>query len=404
MLTETQKQVIQDNHRFRVLRCGRRWGKSTLCAKEIKGLAVYSPVRIAYIAPTIQQARDIMWDMLKKELAGAIIKAVESPSREIIVKTLTKENSLIQLRGWENIETLRGQAFDLLVLDEVASMKNFKANWNEILRPTLTDRRGSVLFASTPKGFNHFYELCNKELTDKDYKSFHFTTYDNPYIPKDEIESAKQSLPNESFLQEYMASFQKTEGLVYKEFDRATHLYEKLPDRPLKRVGGIDFGFKNPAAVLDIRTNGEEFWVENEWYKVERTDRQIAEYVKASDFDAVYPDPESPSAIEELKRLNINIREVVKGKDSVEAGIKRVKELLLSRKLRINERCENLIAEFEMYSYDEEKDGVNQKEKPIKANDHALDALRYVLMMHQPEKPIIQFKEDLDYYEENSNK
>ena len=129
MLTETQKTVLQDNHRFRVLRCGRRWGKSTLCAKEIKGLAIYTPVRIAYVAPTIQQSRDIMWEILKKELQGAIIKAVESPSREIVVKTVVPDQtSLIQLRGWENIETLRGQAFGLLVLDEVASMKSFFSN------------------------------------------------------------------------------------------------------------------------------------------------------------------------------------------------------------------------------------------------------------------------------------
>lgn len=395
MLTETQAKVIQDKHRFRVLRCGRRWGKSTLCAKEIKGLAIYNPVRIAYIAPTIQQARDIMWDMLKRELGDAIVKAVESPSREIVVRTVGNETSLIQLRGWENIETLRGQAFDLLVLDEVASMKSFWANWNEILRPTLTDRRGAVLFASTPKGFNQFFDLCNKELTDKDYKSFHFTTYDNPYIPVDEIESAKQSLPQEAFLQEYMASFQKTEGLVYKEFNRESHLYEALPNIELKKIAGVDFGYVNPAAVLDIRTNGDKFWVENEWYKRERTDQQIAEYVAGMGFSEVYPDPESPQAVEELKRKNVNIREVIKGKDSVEAGIKRIKELLISRRLMINKQCVNLISEFEMYSYDDKDGELNQKEKPLKANDHALDALRYVVAMYIKQPTLNQFK-DID--------
>jgi PBSX family phage terminase large subunit len=371
-LTQTQKQALTDNHRFRVLRCGRRWGKTTLACKEIKALAVSKPVRIAYVAPTIQQARDIMWEMLLKELRPAIIKAVESPSREIIIKTVGGEKSLIQLRGWEAIETLRGQAFDFLILDEVAQYKNFWSNWEEVLRPTLTDRRGQVLFASTPKGFNHFYDLCNKELKDKDFKSFHFTSYDNPYLPVDELESAKQSLPNESFLQEYMASFQKTQGLVYKEFNREKHLYDSLPGMQLERVAGVDFGYVNPAAVLDIRTDGETFFVEDEWYKRERTDIQIAEYVSMSQFEEVYPDPESPQAIEELKRKNVNIREVIKGKDSIENGIKKIKELLISNKLKINRKCVNLISEFEMYSYEDEKAEVNQKEKPIKANDHCL--------------------------------
>jgi PBSX family phage terminase large subunit len=283
-------------------------------------------------------------------------------------------------------------------------MKSFWSNWEEILRPTLTDTRGEVLFISTPKGFNHFYDLCNEELNDKDFKTFHFTSYDNPFLPVDELESAKQSLPQETFQQEYMASFQKTQGLVYKEFSRDQHLYTELPAVELKKVAGVDFGFVNPAAVLDIRTNGEKYWVEGEWYKRERTDQQIAEYVKGMNFEEVYPDPESPGAIEELKRKGVNIREVVKGKDSIEAGIKRVKELLISGKLMINKQCINLISEFEMYSYDDQDGELNQKEKPLKANDHALDALRYVVSMVQKQVVINQFKQGLHTIPSNSNK
>jgi PBSX family phage terminase large subunit len=253
------------------------------------------------------------------------------------------------------------------------------------------------LFISTPKGFNHFYELCNKELEDKDFKTFHFTSYDNPYLPPDELESAKQSLPTEAFIQEYLAEFTKTVGLVYKEFSRDRHLYEDLPVIELKKVAGVDFGYQNPAAVLDIRTNGDKYWVEDEWYKRERTDAQIADYVAATRFDEVYPDPESPGAIEELRKRNVNAREVIKGKDSVEAGIKRVKELLITGRLKINKRCVNLISEFEMYSYDDKDGELNQKERPLKANDHALDALRYVVSMYKPKQVIDQFKNQVEH-------
>jgi len=373
-----------------VLRCGRRWGKTTLSCKEIKGLAISRESKIAYIANNYQQARDIMWEMLKKELAPATIDTNES-RLEIRVKTQDRKESLVVLRGWESIENLRGQAFDFIILDEVAMMRNFWALWQEVLRPTLTDRKGQALFASTPRGFNHFYDLCNQELTDEDYKSFNFTSYDNPNLPIDELETAKRTLPRERFEQEYMASFQKTQGLVYKEFSRQQHVYKELPTLlKFQKVAGIDFGYTNPAAVLDIRTNGDRFFIENEWYKRERTDIQIAEYVAQSHFDAVYPDPESPAAIEELRRARVNVREVVKGKDSIENGIKKVKELLLSGRLSVNARCINLISEFEMYSYDDEGSDRNLKEKPIKANDHALDALRYVVSMMQPiPKPYI---------------
>lgn len=381
-LHRSQAEVATDKHRFRVLRCGRRWGKTSLMAEEIKGIAISKPSRISYIANNYQQARDIMWEFLKKELRGAITDTNEQ-RLEIKVKTVDKRESLIVLRGWESVENLRGQAFDFIGLDEVATMRGFWSNWQEILRPTLTDKKGTALFASTPKGFNHFYDLSNKELTDKDFKSFHFESWDNPYLPKDEIENAKKTLPPNIFAQEYEASFQKTQGLVYKEFSREKHLYEELPkprrSDPFKVIGGVDFGYRNPAAVLDARFDGERLYIENEWYKRERTDAQIADYVQLQKFEEVYPDPENAGGVEELRRRHINTKEVSKGKGSVEKGIQMVRQMLILGHLKINKQCVNLISEFEMYSHDDDKNEVNEQEKPIKAHDHALDALRYMV-------------------------
>ena len=380
----TQKIVALDPHRFRVLRCGRRWGKTTLAIDQMKGRAAVSNSKIAYLSNTYQQSRDIAWEQLKRDCINA------GTLNEARLEIKLVNGSQIVLRGWESVETLRGQAFDLIVVDEVASMNNFWVNWQEVLRPTLTDTRGEAIFISTPKGFNHFYDLCNLELTDKDFKTFHFTSYENPYIPKDEIDRAKETLPPDRFAQEYEASFQKTKGLVYKEFSRDKHLYETLPEIRLQKLVGTDFGYRNPAAVLEIRFDGEMVWVNDEWYKTERTDAQIADYVKACNFEAVYPDPENSGGIEEMRRKGVNVREVMKGKGSVRAGIQMIRELLIRNKLKINKRCVNLISEFEMYSYDENRNERNEQEDPIKANDHALDALRYVISSCLP---IIQKQE-----------
>lgn len=378
----SQAIIAKDKHRFRVLRCGRRFGKTSLIIEEIKGIAISRPTRISYIANNYQQARDIAWEHLKKELRPAILETNEA-RLEIKIRTIKGETSTIVLRGWESIENLRGQAFDFLAVDEVAMMSNFWTGWREVLRPTLTDKRGQALFASTPKGFNHFYDLCNLELIDNDFKSFHFSSWDNPHIPKDEIEKAKETLPSEIFSQEYEASFQKTQGLVYKEFDRRKHLYEELPKENFQyrfqKLGAVDFGYRNPAAVLTVFFDGEKLFVEDEWYKKERTDIQIAEYVAVCNFKEVYPDPENQGAVEELRRKRVNIREVVKGKGSVESGIKMIHELLMRQDLLINKRCVNLISEFEMYSYDDDKVEKNENENPIKHHDHALDALRYLV-------------------------
>lgn len=387
-LHETQKPVAIDPHRFRVLCCGRRWGKTTLAIDQMKARAAIPNSRIAYVAPTYQQARDIAWSELKKDCEQAASTINESRLEITLVN-----NSTIVLRGWENIETLRGQKFDLIVIDEIAMMRNFWEQWHEVIRPTLTDTKGEALFISTPKGFNHFYDLFNMEAEDKDFKSFHFSTYDNPHIDPQEVDKAKEELTEDRFAQEYMADFRKTEGLVYKEFDRKRHLvkgeisewYRSIGQTKARTYGGVDFGFVHPAAVLSIEeTSDGAFIVTDEWYHSGKTNAEIAEYVASKKFNSVYPDPANPGGIKDLKDNGVNVREVLKGKDSVQNGISVVRELFKSNRLFIHESCKSLLFELETYSYGDSKNGMKVDENPIKENDDAVDALRYVLMMvHQ---------------------
>lgn len=402
-LHQAQSKIASDTHRFRVVNCGRRFGKTTLAVWEMFAVAVAkAEARIAYIAPTYQQARDIAWAELKRVAQDAIVTANES-RLELTVTNQFGGQSLIVLRGWEAVETLRGQRYDFLVLDEISSYRNFWANWQEVLRPTLTDRRGEGLFISTPKGFNHFYDLYGMELKDDDFRSFHFTTYDNPFIPVEEIEKAKKELTEDRFAQEYLADFRKTEGLVYKEFDRKYHVVSSLPDS-VKEFAGVDFGFTNPAAVIPIRKDKDRrYFVHSEWYKRGQTDRQVAEYVSALDLDEVYPDPASASGVEELVRLRVNVREVVKGADSVRNGISTVRELFKQGRLFIHKDCVNLIAELETYSYPEKRPDRNEYEEPIKENDHALDALRYALMMETKTNTDFILSRQNDHFERVAN-
>lgn len=348
----------------------------------MKGRACISNSRIAYVAPTYQQARDIAWEQLKKDLVQASESINES---RLEIKLIN--GSIIVLRGWEAIETLRGQFFHLIVLDEVAMMRNFWMQWQEVIRPTLSDTKGEGIFISTPKGFNHFYDLHNLENEDDDYKSFHFTTYDNPFIPKEEVDKAKKELTEDRFAQEYLADFRKTQGLVYKEFDRDKHLFEEPGFEGddfvcTKTFGGHDFGTHNPCASITIKKDKDGInWVTEEFYKTGLTDSQQADYVAALKWNECYPDPESASGILEFERRKINVRDVIKNKDSVRNGINTVRELFKSHKLFIHVSCKNLIWELETYSYPDKKSEHNEEENPIKENDHALDALRYALSM-----------------------
>ena len=392
-----QSKVAKSLKRFRVVCAGRRGGKTELAVYEMAGKAFAKKGRqIAYIAPTFQQARDIAWVKLVEVCKPITIKINET-RLEITVQTADHGRSVISLRGWENIDTIRGLAFDFLVIDEIASMRNWEANWMTTIRPTLTDREGKVLFISTPKGFNHFYDLynmANDKVKGKDYESFHFTSYDNPYISKDEIDKAKSELSEDQFAQEYLADFRKQEGLVYKEFDRSKHLYDyEIPRRVEFYMGGVDFGFTNPACVLHVKKDSDlHYWVEEELYKTGMTDAHIADYVKTQRFNFVFPDPENPAAIKELEDRNVNIREVRKGKDSVVNGINKVRELFKQNRLHISVKCKNLIEELESYHYPDTKDGHNERENPVKDGDHAVDALRYVIMTDES-----QVMEDVNF-------
>jgi len=183
---------------------------------------------IAYFATTYDQARNIAWNMLREAAAPIIIKTNEQ-RLEVTVRTQDGGESFISLRGFENIETARGQQFDFLVIDELSYMRNWDYSWQSILEPTLAFRKGKALFISTPSGFNHFYALWELgQQTNPHHKSWHFTSYENPYLPKERIEKAKQTSTEDYFAQEYLADFRKYTGLVYKEFQREIHVIEPL--------------------------------------------------------------------------------------------------------------------------------------------------------------------------------
>lgn len=380
-----QESVVSDPHRFRVVRAGRRFGKSWLSAYEMLARAVaIDKGRIVYYAPTVSDARDIMWTILK-EVCGPLIVGDPNESRlEMKIRNRHGTTSLIVLYGWEALQE-RGKGVGVknhfAVLDEVSKYQNFLYGWQEILRPTLMDVKGEALFISTTNGFNHFYDLCNKELEDTDYKTFHFTSYDNPHLDPAEIEKMKEEMTEDRAAQEIYADFRKKEGLVYKEFSREMHITDDEPYDVMYTIAGVDFGFTHPAAVIEIKKdyNGI-YWITDEWVETQQTEDLVVEYTAAKKFAKVYPDPENASAIAALKKKGVNVRTVIKGKGSVLFGINAIRELLKQNRLKVNKRCIKIIESFEKYSYRETKGNDIPDELPAHDFSDPLDALRYAIV------------------------
>ena len=375
-----QIEVAKDKTRFRVLCWGRGTGKTQLAIEECIHVAIAkSNRRVVYIGPTIQQTRDVAWSRLRDRVLPILSDKNES-RLEVIVKTQDGGTSQILLRGWEAIETLRGQELDFIVIDEVAFMRDFWNGWEKVLRPTLRMSQGGTMFISTPNGFNHFYDLYNSK--DPLFKPFHATSYDNPFIAREEIESARASLPEDTFAQEYMADFRKVEGLVYKEFD-SRHVIDKVPlEKIIAKRGCIDFGFTNPAAMYTVGRDGDaNYYIYDEFYETGKLQDELNQQMSVRKLDSWYPDHAEADRLESMRRAGLRVNEISK---DVRAGIDTVQNLLKQNRLFIHKDCTNLIFEFNFYRWRPKtgsKIDLNEPEEPIKEHDHGLDAVRYALHM-----------------------
>lgn len=399
-LTLKQEEVIRNKSQRKVLNWGRRSGKTTVFAYEALGTALTVPdSKITYFAQTFGDARDIAWEIFLEVFGAAIIKKNES-LLEITVRNIKGGTSKISLKGWESVVTGgkgRGTENDLILADEVAFCRGFLNYWTTVLEPTLLTTKGRAVFASTPNGFNDFYDLANRARQNEHWYYSHATSYDNPANDKQFLEDKKKEIPEDQFAQEYLADFRKQEGLVYKEFDRQLHTYNDEQEKNIdfvQKLAGVDFGFVHPAAVIQvIKDKRGSYWAKEKLYATNRTDAQIAQFVTACDFNKVFPDPENQGAIKELKDRRVNCCDVIKGKNSVVSGISKVRELLKQGRLKIHKDSVNLIWEFETYHYKRDNFRISEDESPEKENDHALDALRYVIMMDAHTSEIRQFND-----------
>ncbi len=208
-----QQVVYSDPTRFKVIAAGRRCGKSRLAATTliIEGLRCPQGSAVLYVSPTMGQSRQIIWDLLL-ELGREVIQSSHVNNMDI---TLIN-GARIYVRGSDRPDTLRGVSLTYAVLDEVADIK--PDAWEQVIRASLSDKKGRAIFIGTPKGRNWFFDLWNLGQGDADeWKSWHFTTADNPLIDPQEIESAKKTLSSFSFRQEYMASFSNAGADIFKE-------------------------------------------------------------------------------------------------------------------------------------------------------------------------------------------
>ncbi len=258
-VTKDQDRIIKDTARFKVPVAGRRWGKTHLAIYNalINYCWKKKNMRVWYVAPTYKQAKNIVWVILKEivyEYPQLIKKKDES---ELYIEFIN--GSRIELKGADKEDSLRGVGLDHVILDEFAFMK--KEAWTEVIRPSLSDKKGTAMFIGTPDGFNYFYDLYQQGLNQENgFKSWHFKSIDSPYIDAEEIEAARRELDPRTFRQEYEATFESRTGQVYYGWDRELNKTDatRNTNYPLKIM--CDFNV-NPMKWAVGQTIGKEIFI-----------------------------------------------------------------------------------------------------------------------------------------------
>ena len=253
-----QKEIAEDLSRFKVVVTGRRWGKSVL-GREIalKTAKNTNDALVWIVTPTREMAKDIHWDALKERVRQLNWRVKVNETNLSI--TRLRNNSKIVLKTADNPDRLRGRGLDLVIPDEFGSMN--QEVWAKILRPALTDKKGSAVFISTPNGKDVLFDLYKNAEKQADWKSWHYTTMDSPFIDNSEIEQAKRELDKYSFAQEYLASFETGGNPPYYAYTAYNHSLHVLNNN-LPVIVACDFNAteKPMSWVIGQRENNSTHW------------------------------------------------------------------------------------------------------------------------------------------------
>lgn len=416
-----QIKVLKSDARFKVVVCGRRWGKTALALVTIMTAALSKPNGLYwYIAPTYRQGRTIVWRMLESMLR-LFPKYFQDKCR-VEKNTLIVElpnHSVIEVKGAQEPDSLVGSGLDGVVMDEYGlEIYGVEPVWEQAIRPALADREGWAMFISTPRGFNHFYELYDlaKSKREEGWEAWQMPTESNPHIKKKELEIMRREMGEDLFAQDCMAEFKKRSGLVYKEFDRDIHVIDpmdpsKIPHQWSLEIG-VDFGSAHPTAGIFVLFDHihDIAYIVDEHYQSEWTIEKNAAALKTIENKWLtgmkkksptvrWGDSAGKQEILEYNKLGYFLTPTYKGPDSVAVGIGEVRKRLSTDivtgrpKLFVTRNCEHVIREFENYSWtgtdnqqietDEVMKMANKaKDAPKKVFDDAMDAMRYVIQYH----------------------
>lgn len=375
-----------------VLDWGRRSGKSDLIAELFVEDAENHGKDCLYIALTQGQGYDILWPKLVQRVGGS---KDWRPNESRLTWKHTKSGATIAIKGADlGKDRLRGNAKRLIGCDEFAFWKD-PSIVKDVLVPQLADYNGQLIYASTPKGKNHFWRLKQRALHNRNkFFTSHCTVFDNPFISeegREKLLSEYTGADDPLYRQEILAEYVDFNGLVFA-LPQDSYIENRWDAADLDHSfhwRGMDHGFSpDPTAVVWIAYNKRKgyFQVYSDYKQPQLLIHKHAEVISEQEPYTIMDTISDidPQLIAEYDAVGLTPISPA-GKFDKESRILRLVNALRTGKLKIAKNCKYLLDEMLVYEW--EQDG----------NDHCIDALNYGFTnLVVPEEKIYKAEEDIN--------
>lgn len=251
------------------------------CRDAMDKVSIRVP-RFTYIAPTYKQAKDIAWDLLKSIVPPSML--LKRPNETQLEIRLTNR-VIINIKGADKEDSLRGPGLYFALLDEMAYMKPHI--WAQVIQPELASTGGGACFIGTPNGRDHFYELfkLGRDGTN-DWKSWSLpasqpTLSFDPETPRGEqllspgfLAAVKEETTEKFYEQEYECGFHDNAGMVFDRIDEnVIDEFREYPEAGHRYRIGLDVALREDFTVISVLDMTD--WKFKYVYRTNKTDGEL---------------------------------------------------------------------------------------------------------------------------------
>jgi phage terminase large subunit len=284
-----------------------------------------------------------------------------------------KNGSYIEFFGLEDPDKAHGPGRDILFINEA----NFvpKPVYDQLAMRTT----GTILLDLNPSEFNSWVYLVAEDKANKNIHSTYLDNLANLSPQQVSFIEGFKDLPDSFMWEVYGLGLRgASKELIYTGWK----LCSELPGKG-DVFFGLDFGYTVPTSLVMVENYDGSNYVKEVIYLSGITTPELIERMKAAGLttEMIYCDAAEPDRIDELIKAGFNAKKAIK---DVVAGIVKVK----SYPLYLTTDSKNLIAEMNGYKWATDNNGEILDDKPVKANDHATDAMRYAIMTHLNAPPL----------------